>query len=138
METHNAYYAAELKKAGLRPSHQRVLIMEYLSSGSLHPTADRIWRDLMASMPTLSKSTVYNTLKVLTGAGLVAEVDIDEGEARYEMRKKSHGHFKCMRCGSVYDFGIDIDRAAASDLAGFRIEEKCVYFKGLCESCLKK
>ena len=42
---------------------QRIAIMEYLMEHRTHPSADEIYTALSPSMPTLSKTTVYNTLK---------------------------------------------------------------------------
>ena len=47
---------------------QRIAIMEYLMEHPIHPSADDIYTALSPSMPTLSKTTVYNTLKLVFGA----------------------------------------------------------------------
>ena len=49
----------------IKPSLQRMAIMEYLMSHLTYPTADSIFNDLYSLIPTLSKTTVYNTLKRL-------------------------------------------------------------------------
>lgn len=54
----------------VKPSVQRMAVMEYLLDHRTHPTADEIYLALHRKMPTLSKTTVYNTLKILTGKGL--------------------------------------------------------------------
>ena len=38
--------------------------MEYLMAHRTHPTVDEIYLALSPSIPTLSKTTVYNTLKL--------------------------------------------------------------------------
>ena len=50
----------ELKKRNIRPSYQRLKILEYLMKERYHPTVEDIYFDLLKS-PTLSKSTIYNT-----------------------------------------------------------------------------
>ena len=45
---------------------QRIAIMEYLMDNPIHPSADDIYTALSPSMPTLSKTTVYNTLKLFS------------------------------------------------------------------------
>lgn len=47
----------------IKPSVQRMAIMEYLMKNRVHPTADEIYGALYPMMPTLSKTTVYNTMR---------------------------------------------------------------------------
>ena len=54
-----------MKEHDIAPSMQRVKILEYLRNYKIHPTADMIYQALLDEMPTLSKTTVYNTLKPL-------------------------------------------------------------------------
>ena len=61
--------AGKLKEKNIKPSLQRIKILEYLAGYPCHPTVDYIFNALHPEMPTLSKSTVYNTLKVLQRRG---------------------------------------------------------------------
>jgi len=126
----------ELKRRNVNLSHQRLKVLEYLVRNQCHPTADQIYTDLRKSIPTLSRTTVYNTLKMLIDAGLVRAITIEDNEARYDIIPESHGHFKCASCGAIYNFGIDAAALASGDLAGFLVTEKNVYFKGICPGCL--
>jgi Fur family peroxide stress response transcriptional regulator len=88
-------------------------------------------------MPTLSKTTVYNTMKALVQAGIVKEIGIDEHETRYDISSEEHGHFKCESCNKVYDFSFNIDDGLKKGcLEGYQIYEKNVYLKGACPECL--
>ena len=53
----------------VKPSVQRIAIMDYLLKHKTHPSIDEIYLALSKSIPTLSKTTVYNTLKLLTENG---------------------------------------------------------------------
>ena len=64
---------------------------------------EQIYTVLHKEIPTLSKTTVYNTLNTLIDAGLVKLITIDENETRYDIDTTTHGHFKCESCG-IYDF----------------------------------
>ncbi|NLN15067.1 MAG: transcriptional repressor [Tissierellia bacterium] len=129
------YLVQELRDRNIRLSHQRLKILEYISNNRIHPTVDKIYSQLQKEIPTLSKTTVYNTLNTLAEAGLVKVLRIEENEARYDVDTKNHGHFKCEACGEVYDFHIDMDSLLCDGLEGFKVEEKDVYFKGLCPNC---
>ncbi|HHV12953.1 MAG TPA: transcriptional repressor [Clostridiales bacterium] len=126
----------QLKMKNISLSHQRVKVLEYLARNRCHPTADQIFTELQKDLPTLSKTTVYNTLKILTEAGVVRAISIEDNEIRYDIEIEDHGHFKCEVCGTIYNFCIDIDSSALHDLNNFKITDKNVYFKGVCPRCL--
>lgn len=48
-----------LQSHSIKPSVQRIAIMQYLMDHHTHPTVDEIYTALAPSMPTLSKTTVY-------------------------------------------------------------------------------
>jgi hypothetical protein len=45
-------------------------ILEYLRSVCTHPTVDEVYVKLHPGLPTLSRTTVYNTLKLLAEKGI--------------------------------------------------------------------
>lgn len=128
--------ADTLKEKNIKPSQQRIKILEYLAGHPCHPTVDHIYNALKPEMPVLSKSTVYNTLNLLKEVQLVRELTIEENEIHYEYCLKDHGHFQCERCRSIYDFHIDMQKTIPDGLRGFRITSKDIYFKGICSRCL--
>ncbi|MEL7647569.1 MAG: Fur family transcriptional regulator [Sedimentibacter sp.] len=128
----------QLKKHNIRLSHQRLKVLEYLVLNQCHPTVDNIYSALHDHVPTLSKTTVYNTLNSLSEAGIVRAINIDDNELRYDINTHSHGHFKCQNCNEIYDFVIDIDSVETSSLNGFEVRDKNVYFKGMCPKCSGK
>lgn len=52
----------------IKPSVQRIAIMDYLLKHKTHPCIDEIYTALCKEIPTLSKTTVYNTPQVVCGA----------------------------------------------------------------------
>lgn len=125
----------EMKKKGVRPSFQRIKVLEYLHQLNEHPTVDEVFQALLPEIPTLSKTTVYNTLHTFVDAGLVRVVNIDEIELRYDIMLSDHGHFQCEACGMIINFEINIDSFPMNGLKEFQVNEKNVYFKGLCPDC---
>lgn len=126
----------ELKEKNIRLSHQRLKVLEYMSNNMNHPTVDQIYVELQKEVPTLSKTTIYNTLNTLMDAGLVKLVNIDTNETRYDAITQDHGHFKCESCGQVSDFNLDFDLFSIDGLNNFKVNHKDVYFKGLCPNCI--
>ncbi|NLN15069.1 MAG: transcriptional repressor [Tissierellia bacterium] len=127
----------ELKSKNIRLSHQRLKILEFIYNNKIHPTVDEIYKEIQKEIPTLSKTTVYNSLNALIDAGLVKVITIGEHESRYDIVTENHGHFKCDSCDKIIDFEIDIDAFASKELKDFEIIYKDVYFKGLCPDCNK-
>jgi len=125
-----------LLENNIKPSYQRIRIMEYLIDNRIHPTVEDIFNEVHKDVPTLSKATVYNTLHLFIDAGLLRVITIDEHETRYEIGLHDHGHFKCNSCGKIYDFDVNPECLSVPDsLNNFEISEKNVYFKGICPGC---
>ena len=127
-----------LNEKNITPSYQRLKILQYLMKSEDHPTVEEIFTALHPEIPTLSKTTVYNTLNVFLEAGIVRMLNFGSTETRYDANLEEHGHFKCTECGRIYDFTVNLDRINAISLPGFVIKEKDVYLKGTCRDCNQK
>ena len=125
---------------GIRPSLQRMAVMEYLMTHKTHPTADEIFSALYPHIPTLSRTTVYNTLSMLAGCGAILALDIDAGQMHYDGDTVPHAHFLCIRCGDIHDIfpGMDDWRRmvdAVSPPPGVSVTNMQFSYKGLCAKC---
>jgi Fur family transcriptional regulator, peroxide stress response regulator len=136
MEVTIQFLTDELSQKGIRPSYQRVKVLEYLYQKECHPTVEEIYQHLSPHIPSLSKTTIYNTLRTFVEAGLARSISIDDVETRYDSMLANHGHFQCTACGAIINFSIDIDSIPIAELNQFQIKEKNVYYKGLCPNCL--
>lgn len=126
-----------LTEHGVKPSVQRLAVMEYLMEHHTHPTADEIYNALHPAMPTLSKTTVYNTLKLLTEQGAAIQLTIDERNACFDAELTPHAHFFCTRCGKVFDVALlsdDLKKEVALP-DGFSTDHTALYFRGCCSEC---
>ncbi|MGL6115223.1 Fur family transcriptional regulator [Cetobacterium sp. SF1] len=127
-----------LKEHGIKPSYQRMKIFEYLLENRNHPTVDTIYKALAPEIPTLSKTTVYNTLNLFMEKQIAKVIVIEENETRYDVDTSVHGHFKCESCGCIKDLDIDLSALNLKQLENYEVKEYHMYFKGICEDCLKK
>jgi Fur family ferric uptake transcriptional regulator/Fur family peroxide stress response transcriptional regulator len=100
-----------------------------------HPTADIIFNDLYPTVPTLSKTTVYNTLKLLEGQGAIQAIHIDEKNQRFDADISHHAHFKCKHCGAIHDLPFKKNSFEIENTGEFILTEFQVYYKGYCEQC---
>ena len=127
---------AELLAAhDLRPTQQRIAVYQYLVEHHTHPTADTIYRALIADFPTFSRTTIYNSLHSLADAGLIRTVNIEAEEQRFDGNPRDHGHFKCRCCGRLFDFDIDEKALRYMCPAGFQAEIQDVFLNGICADC---
>jgi Fur family ferric uptake transcriptional regulator/Fur family peroxide stress response transcriptional regulator len=128
---------AYLIKHDVKPSIQRIAVMNYLFNNRTHPTVDEIFSALSPNMPTLSKTTVYNTLKLLAEKGAILQLTIDEKNVRYDACIDPHAHFICLGCGCVHDVApIYLDKVHMEKYKNLNIIETQVYYKGYCDECL--
>lgn len=125
-----------LAQFGVKPSLQRIAIMGYVMDNLVHPTVDTVFNGLSPAIPTLSKTTVYNTLKLLARQGAVLELNIDEKNVRYDANIFRHAHFRCKQCGSVHDVPVESVEVLTKKSAGdLQITESQLYYKGYCGKC---
>lgn len=129
---------AQLQQAGLRPSIQRVAILEYINQHYTHPTVEEIYDALSKKIPTLSKTTVYSTLRSLTEAGLALSLTLDGKHVHYDGTVRPHAHCICSRCGHIEDVFVDNDMFwKLPQLPKMKINQVEVSYFGLCDNCSK-
>jgi len=124
-----------LNKRDIRPSYIRIRVYDYLYRDKVHPNVDTIYKNLSEEIPTLSKTTVYNTLKLLTDKDLVRAININDNEMRYEAIRNDHGHFKCDKCKTIYDIPMDMNIKLPKEMKGSRIDERQFLVSGVCNNC---
>jgi len=125
-----------LNQFSIKPSVQRTAIMEYLLTHRTHPTIEEIFLALSPSMPTLSKTTVYNTLNLFLENKVVQQLVIDEKNARFDVDTSSHAHFICKNCGKVYDiFNLSSSLFDFPKNTDFSIQAVEISYTGVCNQC---
>lgn len=127
-----------LRGVGLRVTRPRVAV---LTAVYAHPHADTdtIIGAVREDIPEVSHQAVYDSLRVLTAAGLVRRIQPSGSLARYEARVgDNHHHVVCRSCGVVEDVDCAVGEAPcliASEDRGYVIDEAEVIYWGLCSSC---
>ena len=121
---------------GVMPSALRLQIYTYLDTHRTHPTVEDIYSSLSEIYPTLSKTTVYNTVKLLAETDIIKAIAIEGFRIRYDANTAFHAHFLCRKCGMVYDI-FDVKEPDFPE-NGFAAETTDVYYSGSCKNCLNK
>jgi len=86
--------ASRLRKAGLRPTRQRLALGGLLfSQGDRHVTAEALHLEAQKAGVELSLATVYNTLHQFTGAGMLRQVTVGGDKAYFDTNCCDHHHF---------------------------------------------
>ncbi len=127
----------KLIKHGISPSIQRIKILEYLLNNRVHPNVDMIYRAIKSDIPTLSRTTVYNTMNIFMEKGLAVQLYTDDNEALYDIAEHAHSHFKCIKCGKLFDIEVEDELRACKALDDYEIRETHIYIKGVCPLCSK-
>jgi Fur family iron response transcriptional regulator len=97
-----------LRKAGLRPTRQRVALATLLfSDGHRHVTAEELHAEAHGSRLPVSLATVYNTLNQFTEAGLLREVAIEGHRSYFDTNTSNHFHFYLEEERKLFDIPGD-------------------------------
>ncbi len=99
-----------LRQAGLRVTETRLRILAALQEDRTHPTAEELFDELRRDHPSLSRSTVYNTLESFLRTGLCQRVNAD-GSLRVDGIPDAHDHAICRRCGRIFDIDRSLNPA---------------------------
>ena len=122
---------------GIRPSPQRMAVYSALYGRKDHPSADTLFNELRPSMPTMSKTTVLNTMRLFQSVGLIRDVRCEEGELRFDGCPEFHAHFKCRECGALIDVPVEDShkKTYAKVPDGFIVDDEQLIYYGICKKC---
>ncbi len=93
-----------------RESKQREAILNVLRHTDSHPTADWVYDEIRKVITNISKGTVYRNLKILRKAGEISELNLSGTVSRYEGGPENHYHFRCEKCGRVFDLEESVNK----------------------------
>lgn len=119
-----------------RYSRQRELIYEALKGSDQHPTAEMLYHQLKPENPSLSLGTIYRNLNLLTEEGRITRMPFPV--ERYDADIRPHSHFRCDRCGSVFDLALPYDTGLderALQISEHQIAGHQMFFHGVCAHC---
>lgn len=133
--------AETFKEKKLKLTPQRIAVYKYLKSTTEHPSAETIYKALQEDYPTMSLATVYKSLKTLVEVKLVQELNVGEGNFRYDGNVLSHPHIQCLSCGKVddiCDLSFEDLNAKVTSYTDYDVVSNQVYFYGICKECKSK
>ncbi len=129
-----------LRAEGMRITAARTALCEVLASG---PDRHHSAVELKAGAEALTggridASTVYRTIEVLQGLGLVEHVHTGQGTTVVHLTEEPHHHLSCRVCGVVVDIPAAEVLSALSPVAdrhGFAADTLHFALVGTCAAC---
>jgi len=121
-----------------RKSFQRDTILRVVMNTRCHPGADWVYEQVRKDIPKVSLGTVYRNLKLLAQAGQIRELDIPGSWSRFDGDTSNHCHFRCEKCGCLFDLDAAVDSSTETEVAqktGFIVKSHYLEFIGLCLDC---
>ena len=89
----------------MRMTEQRRVIARVLSAAADHPDVEELHRRAHAVDPHISIATVYRTVRLFEGSGIIERHDFRDGRSRYEEAPETHhDHLIDMKTGKVVEF----------------------------------
>ena len=128
----------KLRGKGFKLTPQRLAVLKYMIGNKNHPSALTIHKDLKKRYPSLSFSTVYNTLNVLEEIGEVRPIYIFSEHVNYDPAVEPHMHFLCTKCNRIHDIFPDETEGIEMpprELNGHAITSSQVILRGICKDC---
>lgn len=124
-----------LQRHSIRASYQRLTVLNYMLEHRVHATADEIYDGLRSEMPVLSRTTVYNTLRLFKEKGVVEALGLDDVSMHYDVCTEPHAHFHCSRCGVITDVDIPAEEWERMLAFGKGAPHMLLTYTGLCDRC---
>lgn len=135
----------ELSSRGIRLTRQRRVVLQVMESAARHMDAAEILEQAQKIDADITRVTVYRTLDLLKGFGLIDELDLLHlrGHRHYyeSHGPRDHIHVACIRCGKVREVESplyeDLKKQIARD-CGIEISVARTEIGGVCDDCRGK
>lgn len=126
-----------LRSNGYKATPQRIAIAQTVLRSKNHPSAETIHEEVIRLHPTVSLSTIYNTLHILREINLLNELTFN-GTTRYDPNVGLHINMICQHCGRIIDVeepGLEESINKIAERKGFKITGQRLDIFGVCKPC---
>jgi Fur family transcriptional regulator, ferric uptake regulator len=120
-----------IRACGYKATPQRLAVLAAVAAEQ-HQSLEGI----RARCPRVGMVTVYRTLGLLSGLGLVRRLDLGSGP-RYELAEDHHHHLICEGCGKITEFEqcpLDL-RGLPIAYDDFQVRAHSLEMYGTCSEC---
>ena len=130
----------ELSAAGCRLTRPRRAVLRVVAEATCPLTPAQVHEQARVHYPQVGLVTIYRTLELLAGLGLVRRIHTEEGCHGYvpvAIGEAGH-HLVCTSCHPAVEFpctGMEETLAEVERLTGFSVQEHWLELFGLCPAC---
>ncbi len=106
IEEQLAIFSRYLKGRGLKITRQREMVVKSFLDTEGHLSTEELYQLVKRRDQKVGLTTVFRTLKALTGCGLAREIDFGDGFTRFEhhYKRPHHHHLICEECNRTIEF----------------------------------
>ena len=131
-----------MRDMGLKVTKPRLAILEALSNGRAHVSAQELYEQVKVTHKEVGFATVYRFLRELSKDEYVTEVNLGRGPARYELKpNRHHDHLTCTECSCIVEFEnpqIERLQELVAIQNGFQLTGHVLELYGKCSDCLRQ
>lgn len=131
-----------LESSGLKKTKQRQAIVDILNKAIQPLTADDIYIELKNVNISISLSTIYRILDVMTEKKIIVKLNVsNNNKALFEINQMIHKHYlSCLVCKKIIsvnfcpigDYEADLEKETGYAIVGHKLE-----IFGYCKECRK-
>lgn len=122
-----------------RMTAQKSFIFNYLKGVKIHPSAEKVYKEVKKKLPSISQGTVYRVLNNFKEKGEIIAIDTKDN-VHFDADVSDHAHFICERCGNVFDVMDECFKCGILKNKKTKVGEIKNYkinFYGICRNCRK-
>ncbi|RAP28718.1 hypothetical protein DID78_04595 [Candidatus Marinamargulisbacteria bacterium SCGC AG-343-D04] len=138
-DPHKVFETYLSKNEGRYTSTKKLITTE-LFNLSEHFEVENFIDHLRAKYKTMSRATVYRTIKQLLDAGLLQKITTRDGKVFYEQSRpqNEHAHIICNICGKIFEMhdkelNDKIDNYCEN--MNFKVDYRSIHIYGQCNNC---
>jgi len=133
----------QFKEYRLTPQ-RRLVLQIFLENKERHLSAEEVYQFSRDKNEEIGIATVYRTLELLEGLGLLRKMNFGDGRSRYELIQPDvtehhhHHHLLCLSCNRIFEVEEDLLHnleEIIEEKHHFSIVNHNVQFFGYCKYC---
>jgi Fe2+ or Zn2+ uptake regulation protein len=127
-----------LRRAGCKITPARRAVLKIFEAEHAHLSPEDVLKRGRRIYPALGRATVYRTLDLLTGLGVLRPIYLGDSRPCFTRIAEGHHHLVCSRCERVTEFdgrGVKEIARRLSRKLDFDVQSHLLEFYGLCGKC---
>ena len=137
--TQESYAREVLREKGLKSTAQRLAVVHVLHTSRKSLSVGEIHDRVKDMLGTTGLATIYRTLEMFEGLGIVKRLHFPDGGHGYAFSQGEHvHHMVCVDCRGVFNFPecpVENFDYASVEKQGFRVKNHFIQLFGQCVKC---